>query len=191
MNTLVKSALDKLIHDETFRSELLTMLEDVNRSSADPALISRAAPPPPPADAASADKPADKPVDAGFADVKDAILKDAEFLKALTEALMALNAPAETARAAKTADLEGVVKALKEEIVKMQNSLTELSATLTEHDAVLIEMAESAVVSESNQPRTAATFRARLADATAAPVNAKKPDLADRASKVLTRMGAK
>lgn len=186
MNTLVRSALDKLIHDETFRSELLTMLEDVNRSATDPALISRAAPPPPPA---AETAPAPEKDAMAFADMKDAILKDADFLKALTEALMALNAPAETARAAKTADLEGVIKTLKEEIVKMQNSLTELSATLTEHDAVLVDMAESAVVAESNTPRTAATFRARIAAAT--PSDVKKPDLADRAAKVLVRMGGK
>lgn len=185
MNEMVKSALGKLIQNETFRNELMTLLEDVNRTAADPAMVSRAVPPPPAVDPEPA--PAAEPV--AFTEVKDALLADPEFLKALTEALMALNAPAETARASKMTDLDGVIATLKEEVEKMRNSMTELSATIGEHDAVLVEMAESAVVAESNQPRTAATFRARVASTK--PTDEKKPDLADRASKVLVRMGAK
>lgn len=186
MNSLVKSALDKLIQDETFRGELLTMLEDVNRTATDPNMVSRAvSPPPPPA--------ADAPAPDAFADVKAAMLEDPEFLKNLTEALMALNkaepAPAETARAAKMDEMHVTIKVLQDEIEKMRNGVSELSATMGEHDAVLIEMAESAIVRESNQPRSAETFRARIA--AIQPADVKKPDLADRASKVLVRMGAK
>lgn len=164
MNQLIKTALDRLIQDETFRGELASMLDDVNRATQDPDLISRAeddAPPP--------------PEESPFSDVKADLLGDTAFLKALMDALMSIN----------TADTERATQ-LNATIEQLQTTVTALQATLGEHDKVLTDLAEKVIIRESEQPRT---VRAR--QIVKETDENRKPDLSDRAAIVLSRIGVK
>lgn len=180
MNTIVKAALDKLIQDETFRSELAGLLDNVNRAAADPNLVSRAgavpdAPTPPAAEP--------EPETAKFADVKAELVADPDFLKALLDALTNLDQAGKTERAALTTD----VVSLKDSIETLNRMVKEFGTTITEHDGVITAMAEKALVAEGEKSQT---LRAR----TESPATDQKPPastLEIRAAKVLTRMGAK
>jgi len=171
MNALVQTALAKLIQDETFRTELVGMIDTINRETD---LVSReqegeekkredvVAPEP--------------PTDAKFADVKDAILADPTFLKALVDALMQANQPAETARSASAIKLQDSIDALSKQV-------GELGTTINEHDKVLTEMAEKALISEGEKPlliRARTEQKGEKATST----------LEARAARVLTKMGA-
>lgn len=181
MNTLVKAALDKLIQDETFRNELTGLLDNVNRASTDPSLVSRAgavpdAPPP-----AAAPEPA---APSKFEDVKAELLADPDFLKGLLDALTNLNQADTTKREALNAD----VTSLREVVETLTRTVKELGTTITEHDGVITAMAEKALIAEGEKSLTLRARATTPADADSKPAPS---TLENRAAKVLTRMGSK
>jgi hypothetical protein len=179
MNALVQSALSKLIQDETFRAELSTLLDDVNRAASDPALVSRAGAVP---DAPATDAPPPPPEPSKFEDVKAELLADPDFLKGLLDALTNLNQADTTQRAALTAD----VNSLRDVVETLTRTVKELGTTITEHDGVITAMAEKALITEGERPLTTRARQAPELDQKPAP-----SALQTRAAKVLTKMGAK
>jgi hypothetical protein len=179
MNALVKTALDKLIQDEKFRTELAGLLDNVNRAATDPELVSRETV----QERAGAVPDAAAPETSKFDDVKAELLADPNFLKGLLDALTNMNQPEQTERAA----LSTNVNSLRETVETLTRTVKELGVTINEHDGVITAMAEKALIAEGEKSQT---LRAR----TEQPEDQKKTPastMETRAAKVLTRMGAK
>jgi len=175
MNAIVQTALNKLIQDETFRLELSGMLDEVNRASTE--LVSREK-----EDDKERAEPAPDPAPVSkFSDVKEELLGDPTFLKALIDALMTASAPAEQERAILSTKLQ-------ESIDTLTRTVNELGTTINEHDKVIVEMAEKALIQEGEKSQT---LRARVQDPIDEKIDPAPSKLADRAAKVLIRMEAK
>lgn len=173
MNSLVQTALNKLIQDETFRSELASMLDEVNRSA--DTLVSREQTADPEPDKAREE---DEPSTTNFTDIKEDLLSDTAFLKALVSALMDASTPDEE-RATRDADM-------LEKVERLSSTVQELSATINEHDKVLTDLAEKTIVQEGKAP---VLLRARSENTKDENKTENASKLEARAARVLTRMG--
>lgn len=216
MNTLVKKALEKLIPDDVFRTELSAMIDEVNRAATDPDMVSRETEPEveaiaetvevteaeieanieverafPPSDAPPTAAPAAAPAPQALVspEMKAEILADKAFIGQLLAALAEVqNAQtAEQPAPAQTPEQRASEEALALEKETLTRTVKELSETVKEHDAVLTTLAELSVVEEAELPRV---IRARTA-VLAAPAPDKPMSLSERSANVLTRKAAK